>query len=245
MSELLPGGFVTEVVRIGDTVRRVPGECAEFVHRLLEFLDAAAWRGAPQFLGLDHQRREMLSYIEGHVPWGLEHRGAVSADTSLISVARLVRELHDLTAGSALAGTQEVVCHNDLSPKNTVYRDTGGEFRAVAFIDWDIAAPGLRIHDIAHTCWQYVGLGRQFPGDVGEAGRRVRVICDAYGLEDRSEVISAVLWWQDQCWRGIDEQAAAGHPAMIRLRDGGASADVRSDYEWVAEHRSKLQEALC
>ena len=41
----------------------------------------------------------------------------------LAEVARLVRQFHDLTAGTPLAGDQEVVCHNDLSPKNTVYRD--------------------------------------------------------------------------------------------------------------------------
>jgi len=38
----------------------------------------------------------------------------------------------------------------------------------VAFIDWDLAVPGRRIHDVAHVCWQYLGLG---PGaDTG--GRR-------------------------------------------------------------------------
>jgi Ser/Thr protein kinase RdoA (MazF antagonist) len=42
---------------------------------------------------------------------------------SSAEVARLVRQFHDLTAGTPLAGDQEVVCHNDLSPKNTVYRD--------------------------------------------------------------------------------------------------------------------------
>lgn len=38
-------------------------------------------------------------------------------------------------------GLPEVVCHNDLSPKNTVYRDTGGQLLPAAFIDWDIAGP--------------------------------------------------------------------------------------------------------
>jgi len=38
-------------------------------------------------------------------------------------VAELVRQFHDLTTGTPLAGDQEVVCHHDLSPKNTVYLD--------------------------------------------------------------------------------------------------------------------------
>lgn len=53
----------------------------------------------------------------------------------LLDFAGLVREFHDLTAGSTLAGDAEVVCHNDLSPKNTVYRDPGTGLRPVAFID--------------------------------------------------------------------------------------------------------------
>jgi aminoglycoside phosphotransferase (APT) family kinase protein len=70
-------------------------------------------------------------------------------------VAELVRQFHDLTAGTLLADGQEVVCHNDLSPKNTVYRDLGRGLRPVAFLDWDLAAPGRRLHDVAHLCWQY------------------------------------------------------------------------------------------
>ena len=70
-----------------------------------------------------------------------------------------MREFHDLTAGTPLAAGAEVVCHNDLSPKNTVHRDGGTGLAPVAFIDWDLAAPGERIHDIAHVCWQYLALG--------------------------------------------------------------------------------------
>lgn len=33
----LPGGFVNTVVRVGDTVRRIPSEGAGFVHQVLEF----------------------------------------------------------------------------------------------------------------------------------------------------------------------------------------------------------------
>lgn len=76
------------------------------------------------------------------------------------AVGRLIRVLHDLTAGTALAGDREVVCHNDLSPKNTIYRGEGSDARPVAFFDWDLAAPGERIADVAHACWQYPGLGQ-------------------------------------------------------------------------------------
>jgi aminoglycoside phosphotransferase (APT) family kinase protein len=167
----------------------------------------------------------------------------VTAPASLARAAQLVREFHDLTTGTPLAAGCEVVCHNDLSPQNTVYRDAGAGLRPVAFIDWDIAGPGARIHDLAHVCWQYVGLG---PGiaDATEAGERMRLICDAYGLADRDRLVDTVLWWQDRCWRGILAKAEAGEPAMIGLRDSGAAGSVRREFDWVTRHRAELAAPL-
>lgn len=239
--EILRGGYVNEVVRVGDTVRRPCGERAAFVHRLLEHLED--WDGAPRFLGIDERDREILDFVDGEVLWGQRELAGASSDDSLRRVARFVRELHDQTAGSDLARDEEVVCHNDLSPKNTVYRDDGAGYRPVAFIDWDIAAPGRRIHDVAHACWQYIGLGPHHP-DATQAGHTMRLMCDAYGLDDQTEVIDTVLWWQDRCWRGIESQAEAGNPAMIRLRESGASAEVRAAHAWTESHRSTLEAAL-
>lgn len=241
--ELLPGGFVTDVVRIGDTVRRSPGPNSTFVHRLLTHLERAGWDGAPRFLGVDDLGREILSFLDGHVAWQASQPADVGSDDSLVIAGRLVREFHDLTAGTELAGSAEVVCHNDLSPKNTVYRYLGAGLRPAAFIDWDIAAPGLRIHDVAHMCWQYPGLGPD-AGDPALAARRVRLICDAYGLNDRSAVVGTIACWQEHCWRGIQAGAAAGDPAMTRLDAAGATAAVREQQHWTARHRAVLEAAL-
>ncbi|TDD65042.1 trifolitoxin immunity protein [Actinomadura darangshiensis] len=235
----LPGGFVNVSVRVGDTVRRQPVARSPFVHRLLGLLERAGWDGAPRFLGVDDQGREVLSFVDGHVAWEPVQPFGVDSDESLARVAELVREFHDLTAATDLAGDEEVVCHNDLSPKNTVYRNLGAGLRPVAFIDWDVATPGRRIHDVAHLCWQYVGLG---PGivDVGEAARRVRLVCDAYRLVDRGELVDVILWWQDRCWRGIAAAAAAGDPAMVRLREAEVVGEVQAAYAWVEQHHVEL-----
>ncbi len=238
---VLPGGFVTQVVRVAGTVRRPVAPA--FVRDLLRYLQRRGWPGAPRHLGVDERGREILSYIEGHVAWEKAQPAGVRSAESLIAVARMVRQFHDLTAGSALAGDQEVVCHNDLSPKNTVYRDHGQGLRPVAFIDWDIAAPGARVHDLAHVCWQYVGLGPDVT-DARQAARLVRLIADAYELPDRTGLVETILWWQDRCWRGIEAAAGAGDPAMVRLRDSGAAAEVRAEYLWTAEHRRALDQAL-
>jgi Phosphotransferase enzyme family len=235
----LLGGAVSDVVRIGDTVHRRAGTRAGFVHELLGFFQRAGWPGAPRFLGIDAQGREIVSFIEGHVAW----RTRVTGEASLVRVAELVREFHDLTAGSPLAGDEEVVCHNDLAPQNTVYRDDvpgddGAGLGPVAFIDWDLAAPGRRIHDVAHVCWQYLGLG---PGADARAARRgIQLICDAYRLDGRDEIVDVIMWWQDRCWRGIQAGADAGDPAMVRLRDQGGVRNVRADWGWVGRHRGEL-----
>jgi hypothetical protein len=241
--EPLAGGFISTVVRAGDTVRRPAGPNTDFVRRLLGHLESAGWRGAPRFLGIDEHGREVLEFVGGQVPWQPGQLERVSGDACLSGAGALVREFHDLTAGTELAGAAEVVCHNDLSPKNTVYRDGGSGCRPVALIDWDLAAPGERIHDIAHLCWQYADLGPRWQ-EPHEAARRMRALCDGYRLADRSPVLDAVLWWQDRCWRGIMAGARAGDPAMARLRDAGSAAAVRDQYEWVLVHRDQLQAAL-
>lgn len=240
----LPGGFINQVVRVGDTVRRPASPRAGFVRRLLRHLERHQWPGAPRFLGTDEHGREILTFIDGHVPWQADQRSRqVPSEAALVEVARLVREFHDLTAGTELAGDAEVACHNDLSPKNTVYRDRGDGLRPVAFIDWDIAAPGERIHDVAHVCWQYADLGPDIDTPI-EAARLVRLIADAYGLADRSALVDMILWWQDRCWRGIEAGAEAGDPAMSGLRELGAALQVREQYRWTADHQQTLRAAL-
>lgn len=202
---VLGGGAVNEVVRVGDTVRRSPSERSGFVRELLALFEDAGWRGAPRFLGADAFGRETFGYLAGRAAVTAPERAAARTDESLTEVARLVRAFHDLTHGTALAGDRDVVCHHDLAPKNTVY----AAGRPVAFIDWDLAAPGERIHDLAHVCWQYLDLG---PGvtDVRATARRIRLICDAYGLDEREGLLDTVLWWQDRCWRGIEAGALRG-----------------------------------
>ncbi|MFG1924637.1 phosphotransferase family protein [Cryptosporangium sp. NPDC048952] len=243
VEEPLPGGFLNVVVRTGQVVRRPLPTAADYTHQVLSLLEERDWPGAPRLLGIDERGREMLTYLEGFVPWESENQPAVRSDAALVAVARLVRELHDLTAGSALAAGGEVVCHNDLSPKNTVYRQVDARWLPVAFLDWDNAAAGQRVYDLAHTCWQYIGLGPALPS-AKRAAASVRLIADAYGLVDRSALISTILWWQDRCWRGIEARADTGDPAMVRLRNLGVAAEVRSAYDWTAAHRTELDAAL-
>ncbi|MEV0641567.1 phosphotransferase [Streptomyces sp. NPDC050619] len=240
---VLGGGAVNEVVRVGATVRRTPSRRTGYVRDVLALFERSGWRGAPRFLGTDERGRETFDYIEGRAALTPRERAAARPDASLVRVARLVRAFHDLTHGTPLAGDRDVVCHNDLAPKNTVYAVEGDEWRPLAFVDWDIAAPGERVHDVAHVCWQYLDLG---PGvaDVPQAAFRIRLVCDAYGLDGRDGLIDTILWWQDRCWRGIEAGAARGEPAMVGLREAGAVDEVRDAWEWVAGRRRVLESLL-
>ncbi|MFD1716337.1 phosphotransferase [Georgenia deserti] len=238
--ERLDGGFVNEVVRHGDEVHRALGPNAAFVHALLEHL--AEWPGAPRLVRTDG-RTEVLTHLPGRSGAEPEVRARLAEPDALAAVVRLTRQLHDRTAGTVLAGEQEVVCHHDLDPRNTICRpDRTGALMPVAFVDWDIAGPGRRIEDVAHVAWQFVPLG---PGtDIDVAADHLRLICDSYGRVDREELIPTVLRWQERCATGIEAGAAAGDSAMRDLERAGVPEQVRRARTWTDTHAVELRRRL-
>ena len=90
---------------------------------------------------------------------------------------------------------------------STVYRDDGEGLRPVAFLDWDVAAPDCRIHDVAHVCWQYLDLG-PVVNDLAATSHRLRLMCDAYGLADRSQVVDTGGRLVEQPGEGTQPEAA-------------------------------------
>jgi len=63
--EVLAGGGVNRVVRIGSTVRRPVGPWTHTVHALLDHLQAAGFPGAPRAHGFDTEGREILDFLPG------------------------------------------------------------------------------------------------------------------------------------------------------------------------------------
>jgi len=153
----LHGGLANagQVVRVGDTVRRPRRSWSPATHALLLHLEAVGFDGAPRFLGVDDQDREVLSYVSGTAitppfpPWAL-------TDGALESVADLLRDYHRAVSSFDPTShewpesppapfTGELVSHNDVNLDNVVFRDG----RAVALIDFDLASPGCRVWDVA------------------------------------------------------------------------------------------------
>jgi hypothetical protein len=220
----LAGGRQTAgVVRVGDTVRRPTGSRSPFVHDLLRFLEAVGFSGAPSLLGEDEQGREVLTFVEGRVyhEYG-EYR---LSDTQLANAAAMIRRFHDATAGSVLAAGREIVAHNELGPHNTVF--AGDE--PIAFIDWDDAAPGTRLFDLANAVWSFVEVGES-GGPVEEQARRVKLMCDTYGWDDTDAIFDEI---------GADlKRALANHERAGRAK----AADIfREMVNWLDAHGPDLK----
>jgi aminoglycoside phosphotransferase (APT) family kinase protein len=181
--EVLRGGFVNSVVRVGDTVRRIPGKCTPTIHRLLAHVRERGVTWVPAPLGYDDLGREILTFIPGAVPHEMPEW--VWSEVVLTDVARSLREWHDATIGFDVAGSiwgldardpPEVICHNDFAPYNCVFRDE----RLVGAIDFDVCAPGPRLWDIAYTAYRFVPLMPSLnASDLPDGGER-----SPFGLSD-------------------------------------------------------------
>ena len=222
----LGGGRVsTGVVRLGDTVRKPVTRNSKFVRRLLEHLADCGSRFTPGFLGIDERDRDVFEFIDGEVPADL----GWFDEATLRQAAELIRSFHDLTvelAGDAVdeATGVEVVCHNDLSPCNFVFRGTD----PVAIIDFDAAAPGTREHDLGYAAWLWLDLGS--PGiRVSEQRRRLETFLDAYGTPDIESVLGAMLVRQKQL---IEEAHRIGDVPMADWATGC--------HDWTRRNLDKL-----
>lgn len=176
--ELLTGGRTTQgVVRIGDTVRRPILRDAAFAHECLLHLERVGFGGAPRFLGVDEDGRQILSFLAGFVPADLGDY----TDAQLQSAAALLRQFHDATATMPQIRDSgfEVACHNDWSPTNAVFER--GE--PVGMIDFDTALPGERLWDLGYSAFTWLDLGNDdLPAD--EQVRRMGIFAEGYGHRD-------------------------------------------------------------
>jgi aminoglycoside phosphotransferase (APT) family kinase protein len=195
---------------------RPVGPWTASVHGLLRHVRVHGAPWAPEPRGGDR-----VAFVEGEVP-AYPMPGWVWEERVLGAAARLLRELHEATAGFGRAGRawrspphepDEVVCHNDFAPYNLVFR--GG--LPVAAIDFDHASPGPRAWDLAYLAYRLVPLAAPGNPDLPEAGDRdgrLARLCAAYGGVEAAEVLAVLP-------RRLRELAAISPPehAALYLRD--------------------------
>ncbi|WP_218670869.1 phosphotransferase [Microbispora sp. GKU 823] len=250
----LPGGNTNGAVRVGDTVRRVPGPWTPAVHALLRYLEDVGFEGAPRARGFDDQGREVLSYLPGEVlgttrPWP----AWVHSDDALRQVGGWLRDFH--TAVSSFApppdavwregGTWRpglVVGHNDAAPYNAAWADG----RLVGFFDWDFAGPVAPEWDLAFTAFSWVPLhARHVAAAEGftafaERPRRLRLFLDAYGWDGPAgRFVETVRRRVGASADGIRRLAAAGDPAYRKLVDDGVDTSLDAAVEELSGFRAE------
>ncbi|MEO8182592.1 MAG: phosphotransferase [Deltaproteobacteria bacterium] len=141
---------------------------------------------APRYLGQDVRGRDILTFLPGSVP----PKWRTFTDQQISEASRLLRQFHDATRGSELASGCSVVCHNDPGPNNFVFQDD----RPVAFIDFDMAAPGEPLEDLGYMAWSWCISSKADRQPAEQQARQVRLLVDAYGLDgDPTDLFPAIL----------------------------------------------------
>lgn len=257
--ETLRGGNLSTVVRVGDTVRRPSGPWTPAVHALLDHLDKKGFEEAPRAHGLDDQGREILTFVPGEgvgaaQPWP----AWCWTDETVVEVGRMLRRYHDAVDDFEPPGDArwrldskapepgEIICHNDVAPYNLVRRPDGG----LSLIDWDVAGPGLPRDDVTFAARAFAPL---HPDDIctrlgfaqlDDRPRRLRLLLDAYGLEDRTGFIDDVQARLDTAIERITGAADSGELAFQNLIANGLLEPVRASQAWIDAHRDELSAAL-
>jgi hypothetical protein len=251
----LTGGNVSAgVVRVGDTVRRPAGPSTPAVHALLTHLREAGFHAAPRPLGLDGQGREVLEFVPGATVWP-DRFAEVEPPARLARVGRTIREFHDAVAGFTPPsgavwrvaippeddGGGEIIAHHDLAPWNLV-TDSG----SWAFIDWDGAGPGSRLWDLAYAVKAFVPLSADPAWQRADAAARVRVLADAYGLDEEQRRRLAPMLARRA--RAMHDLLATGHARgtqpWARLWAEGHGEVWRRDTEYIDRREQDWLAAL-
>ena len=256
----LAGGIANagQVVRAGPHVLRPAGPHTKAVHAFLRALRAEGFDGVPLPVGIDGDGRERLEFIDGEVPIP-PYPAWSQTDTALASAARLLRRLHDAARGfdggglawsDALADPAggALVCHNDICPENVVFRDGV----AVAFIDFEFAAPGRPVYDLAHLARLCVPVEDDVDQErlgwhPADRPARLRIVADAYGLDEpgRPALLPAISEAMEVLEAAVRRSVEAGDPASVALwqRTGGGERYARRR-RWWDRHRDRFAEAL-
>lgn len=156
----------------------------------------------------------------------------VRSDEALASAARLLRRFHD-AAGA--------VCHNDVGPWNVVFQGR----QAVGLIDWDLAAPGDPLDDVALALWHFaplyddaecVRIGWPSPPD---RAARVAIFTSAYGTSvDIARLRSRMEWYRAKVLAAQGDPGAPGASPWLKVDVGLVDRDRRwldGNAEWIAE----------
>jgi Phosphotransferase enzyme family len=258
---VLRGGVANAgaVVRTGGYVLRPSNPRTEAVHRLLRHARSTGFDGVPDPVGIDPDGRERLGFIEGQVAVP-PYPDWVQSDEALASITVLLARFHAAVDGYS-GGPQDrwsdeladpaggtLICHNDVCVENVVFRDGV----AVALLDFDFAAAGRPVYDLA----QFARMCVPVDDDInaarlgwGPADRpgRLRIVADAYGLQAAARK-SLVAMLDTSIVRGgefVRRRVEAGEEGFVRMwTEMGGLERYNRRLRWWIENRAQFLVAL-
>ncbi|MFJ7249759.1 phosphotransferase [Kitasatospora sp. NPDC098652] len=244
-------GSVTTVRRIGDTIRRPIGPWTPAVHALLAHLEAAGFTRAPRPIAVEGGE-EVLSLLHGEpafAPWP----AVLRSTTGVRALGRWLREYHDAVrdfrppAGASWQGAEQewrpglVIRHGDLGPWNAVWNGD----QLAGFIDWDFAAPGHAVDDLAQLAWYAVPLRsveqqrRAAVSGPGVLRERLDALCTAYG-ERPEAVLDALDALQAREAARIERLGGRGEQPWAAFLARGDAAEITAERRWLRAERATL-----
>lgn len=242
--------FGRTIVRIGDTVHRPVERWTPAVHGLLRHLEAVGFDASPRVLGIDRDRREILSFIPGQS--GARSWAHVVPDDGLRAFARFLRRYHDAvrdylpstdSVWSRATGAPrpgELVCHGDCGPWNVVWR----EGNPVGLVDWDHARPASPLHDVAYALEHSVPFRDdtecvrwlRYPSPP-DRRQRLEVFADAYGLTSVDGLVESVIDLQRQDIDDVGALARRGLEPQATWVANGYLDELAARVRWSEENR--------
>ncbi len=102
-----------------------------------------------------------------------------------------MRAFHEATAGSELLMGKPVMCHHDPGPNNVVFQGS----RPIAFIDFDMIAPGERLEDLGYMAWSWCISAKKSRQPVETQAAQVGILASAYGIDgvERRALFESIL----------------------------------------------------
>ncbi|MGW1819512.1 phosphotransferase [Streptomyces sp. NPDC002125] len=259
--EALVGGMANAgaVFRRGELVERPAPLNARALHAYFRALKEHGFDAAPTPVGLTAKGREQLTFIPGDVALPPFPDWAMTR-SALESVGNLLRRLHETNAAVTVDTRAEwppdladpeggtMLCHNDVCPENVVFRDG----RAAALIDFDLAAPGRALWDIAMTARYWVPMldpesaAALHPHGL-DAAARLRILADGYDLSagDRAELPGVIEQATEVCRAFVARRVADGDPVYLQaLAERGGWERWDRMQSWLVDHRQTFTAAL-
>ncbi|MFG6147398.1 phosphotransferase [Halobacillus sp. B23F22_1] len=252
--EKLTGGNVSNVYLSGGTVRRELKPGSTNIHKLLKHLEEKNFPYAPRFLGIDKKDREILTHIEGeagHYPL----KEYMWSNESLREIANMLRLYHEAVSDFPIDESWqpldhtpppfEVICHNDFAIYNIIFNDKS----PIGIIDFDVAAPGPRMWDIAYTLYTCVPLSRVFYSEKGKpvyyhssqhsdrTKERIALFFKSYGNKIEEDYMDIVVQRLEGLCATIKRKAEENDMAFQKMIEEGHLEHYQSDIKFIREHK--------